>query len=283
MLKELKKLQILKITFIFVGLLSANLLISCGGSTDTTSETTDSSSSGSSSIPDNTPLYVTLTSNYEKQTSTTFQGSCAVVFGTATGTTKSCTFHIPQMTLYFSDLKFTVGTKLVSTCKQVSFEPYYYLHSTSATYASNYFDPTITSDCSKGDLNPAVCYGGAATQMITGFPKAKGMYILPAVKSSETYTVKAANTYAINGVTERSVQNNTFTSNSLSSRIAAITPSASNDKSYFEGGVDNFVDYRVKCYDEYNDPLYQIVFTIYSDLYPTGGSAFPGQETFYAW
>lgn len=220
------------------------------------------------------PLYVLVSTNYEGATTKTTHGGCYFETTDTAPMGKSCTVRIPELTLHYSDLNFTLGSDDSATCAQVSFSPYYYRKST----ANNYTAPgdSTTTDCSAGD--DAKCWGGAAVTMISGFPKVTGSYFLPSNSASQTFTLKASNTLKIANVADLNLRGNANSCNNLptGSRTAAIASPV------VYAGADDYYDYEIYCRDNWGAVKFMITLTI-ADYDTADSAADVSADHYYDW
>ncbi len=112
--------------------------------------------------------------------------------GNAVPAVINCTFDVPELTLFYSHLKFIVGTKVPGQCRFLGFEPYHYRRSASA----DYIDPSsgTKTGCSSSPA-PAACYGGAAPSIMSllgiSFPAKRGVYFFSDKKQVGFYYLKS--------------------------------------------------------------------------------------------
>jgi hypothetical protein len=256
-------------------LVTTLFLISCsdpkstGGATGGTGGTGGSGTGSSASVP----FLVEVRANYEvPSTSTTTPtktlfGSCEVSTSDPIGTTKTCTIQFPELLLYNSQIEFNVATNNKTTCRKVSFTPYAYLRSTSATFPKSGTAETV--DCTTpSSSNPSdpYCWGGAAGGMILpdnfGFPNNHTMYYLTANQLSQKYLFESAD---IRQDTDRdvSMDTNVVMANKLSAGINLANPINNNLIRY--AGGNTFNDYIFTCWDEWANINYQFTIEISDD------------------
>lgn len=239
--------KVLTKPFLTIATVGIFLLTACGSIKSDSSVGTGSSAQGQFSV--------NVSTIYESLTEATTWKTCDVT--SASGTASDCTATIPEGQLYFSNLKFTVTTPIGHQCSRISFHPYWAVRSVNAA-----FDEPETStavDCSGGfSSRPALCYEGAARDLVPNFPVNGGVYYVPGAGSStQEYTfTKSANQRRIDlaGVDF----GNLWTSNNLleADRGAAID---SGVKQY--AGGDRYNDYTFSCRDVWDEPLYSL--TVY--------------------
>ncbi|MBS1961054.1 MAG: hypothetical protein JST04_02475 [Bdellovibrionales bacterium] len=221
----------------------AGLIAATASSTTTSTVTTGSGD-----------LYLIVSSAWETTPdSYVTQISCSVPSGSATGTAVTCSGKIPEGQLYFSNLKFTVGTTSSNTCHTIVFRPYYYVASTAAAYTP----PGSTSavDCSVLPLDGS-CYNGAAKEIVPSFPDYSGVYFLTSTGNEADYTISSGNTLQQG--------TNRYTCNNKVDKTAAVA-----------GYVANTMqDYVLECRDEYYELQRKITLTIGD--YDTGPAEDPG-------
>lgn len=199
------------------------------------------------------PLYVLVSSSYEGQTDITTQGACYIDTTTAPPNAVSCTVRIPELTLYYSDLHFEIGSNDAVTCAQVSFAPYYYRKDSTSSFTPPGASAAI--DCTAGDN--AQCFGGAAVSMLTKFPALKGVYFLPMVTPKASFTLKASNTLLIDNLKDPAFKTNVNAANNLASalRSTPITSPVTYDGTGFH-------DYQIYCNDAWGGPQYVLTLKI---------------------
>lgn len=239
-------------------------------------DTTDTPSADDAST-ESSPLYLNLISYYEGTTSADQKsaGSCIVPKNTVAGSTESnitCSVSIPEAQLYYSNLDFKIGTSDSNYCAIISFKPYYYLRSTSATFKP-YPSSTDVVDCTDPSLE-ARCWGGAAPIIAPEFPKNFGTYFLPIAKSSTSYTLTSSNSRRQSN-TDKSLTTNTNVTNNLPSALRNTSDSNAN-----YGGDGTFQDYVVECKNKWGENLYTITLTISDEDYEENGTP---QDTYYDW
>ena len=246
--------------------------ISCGKKqTAETGTTTDPSTSTDTIV--SSPLYIQVSASLENGGTKYFVGDCVIPANSTTGTVKACTISSPELLMYYSDYSFTVGTN-TSDCTTVSFQPYYFIRSTSNSYLPN---STATSglDCSTGALKD--CYGGPAVDIAPDFPQYTGVYFRSEGPISSTYNVKSSNSHRSGSSSNKSYFTNTYITNNLADRA---TPISNSIIDYVGGG--SFYDYTVTCRDKWAKSLFKIVLTINDDDTPNTTSSGANDE-FYDW
>lgn len=263
----------MRIGFLFASLLlSSAFVLSCSGKK--TEEVIIASEPGLSEKVTGSPLYVIVSTNYEGATTKTVQGGCYFETTDSAPMGKSCTVRIPELTLHYSDLSFTLGSDDAVTCAQVAFSPYFYRRST----ANNFLAPgdSATTDCTAGD--EAKCWGGAAVTMVAGFPKVTGSYFLPAITASQTFTLKASNTLKLASTSDVNLRGNINSCNNLpiASRTAAIATPVVYD------GADDYYDYEIYCRDKWGATKYMITLTI-ADYDTVDSAADVSSDHYYDW
>ena len=216
---------------------------------------------------------IEVTTSFEGTTTTTSWGVCSVPStlagaASASGTVYNCptTFAIPEIELYYSDIQFTI-TSSASTCKVISFRPYYYQLSTNVAFVTA---GGTTIDCSGGVTAPtADCYRGVGIAIIPSFPTNGGIYFLTATGLSKTFTASSANTKRQSGGNFSNINN----------RWVANDASAATRASGIAGQLvaNSLLDYRVVCSDS-KDNQYMSTFTITTDV-----GAFSSGANFQTW
>lgn len=199
--------------------------------------------------PGGTGVFLLVESAFENQNNFSLLKSCNVPFGTTPGSpaaTMACNLAVPEGNLYYSKLRFTIGTDDASTCAFVSFQPYYYQASSSAGFLPNWSQTPI--DCSANPIS-ADCFSGAALQIAPSFPTYRGTYILPTVESSHAYTIDSGN------VKQRGSNRWTVNDLPIGKQAANRTPPGPGSDNYL---ANSYHDYVVTC----RDPYYEAIYTI---------------------
>lgn len=219
------------------------------------------------------PLYVLVSTSYEGQTDSTTQGACYIDTTTAPPSATSCTVRIPELTLYYSDLHFEIGSNDAVTCAQVAFYPYYYRKDSTSAFTPP--GDATPIDCTAGDN--AKCFGGAAVTMLDKFPGLKGVYFLPMVVPKATFNLKSSNTLRGDNLKDPALKTNVNAANNLASALRS-TPIAS--PVTYDG--TGFQDYQISCNDAWGAPQY--VLTLKVADYDTKVNEYDSTEDhFYDW
>lgn len=244
--------------------LSTAFLISCSNSKPSTGGSSTGGTGGTgtgSSV--SVPFLVEVRASYENNSSKTLFGSCSVSTSDPIGTTKTCTIRFPELLLYNSELEFYVATNNKNTCKKVSFVPYYYLKSNSSTMLIDNSAGT-TADCS-GQASPPECWGGAAPNIIEGFPASRGLYFLTVNQLSSKYELESSDIRQ-DGDTDRSFRTNANVANNISLAMRnGPSIDIQNTIRYIGGGGSNFQDYEFTCWDEWANINYRFTLKIADD------------------
>lgn len=229
-------------SFLFLSFVAALL----GCSADKVAE--DSASTTSPVVAsDDSVLYLKIATQWESGGAESTVKTCTVSSLSAPGE-YTCSVSIPEGQLYYSNINFTFGTKVPSLCSLISFTPFAYRRSTSATFLPYGAEAEI--DCSAPRPTDKGCYGGAGPTMIGDFPKNVGYYFLPTVSTETTdqlpsenttrfYNGKKVNYLAANNLTNRAVDNAS--------------------KEYI---ADSMNDYYIDCEDLWAHPVYRIKLVI---------------------
>jgi hypothetical protein len=262
---------------------SLNFLLAGCGSSTTAAGAADSPSTGTTTTATDYPLYFHLTGKWEGSETVSFTDTtCNVPKATvAGGAVLSCTLKVPELTLHYSDITFTIGTNSATTCSHVSFHPYYYQRSVDIAYTPT--GATGASDCSGATTPiPTVCFSGAAKSMVTDFPTYTGQYFVPGAALETTFDLASSNTLGATLDDDLAV----FTSNANVSNGLALVDRAV-DLSF--GNVDyigsTMQDYTATCSDPYGNNLYQIIlYLVDSDSTSTPGvSPDDGVDSYWDW
>jgi hypothetical protein len=186
--------------------------------------------------------------------------SCEVPRLAPIGTVKNCTFTVPEAKLYYSNLKFIIGTTMPSVCSIVHFDPYYYRRSTNAAFKPPGEETDI--DCSATPAADNKCYGGAAPTILDDFPKNTGRYfntnlsgqqsfLLPSENTTRLYKGQKVNILATNNITD-----------STTTLLGNFTMARTGE----------WYDYSVSCTDIWNEPQFTINFIIEDENWDPAGT-----------
>jgi hypothetical protein len=251
-------------SFMF-GALSSTL-VSCGEPPKKTTESSSSSPVGN--LGDDTALYISVSTLWESVTDTAdaqVHKTCSISSLAPTGTTITCDAIVPEGQLHYSKVLYAVGTKMSSVCPIVSFYPYYYLRSSASNFNPPGEDATTTVDCSDKDKRKVgkQCWGGAAPQIIDGFPTNTGWYHISAGGLSKTYTLEAENT--LRWDSNKDGPKNFLTSNNMpaAARNNNIAGKYSVDPS--DATFTKMHDYYVVCEDLWAHPIYSIKLNLWDE------------------
>ncbi len=195
-------------------------------------------------------LFVGVSTTWVGTSEVQNHGSCIVSTMVQPETSTTCKVRIPEGQLYYSKLSITLGTNVATLCPVVRFAPYYYQRADDDTYVPPGEKDPIK--CGSELSTTAKCWGGAATQMVQGFPKYKGTFQVSAFTPSYTYNSPSdTETLWYGGRSNRGVVNN--------------LPSASRgaDQAGYIGG--SMVDYKIVCEDMWAHPIYTVTLTIQDD------------------
>ncbi|MCB0351584.1 MAG: hypothetical protein KDD38_10395 [Bdellovibrionales bacterium] len=193
-----------------------------------------------------------------------------------------CTITIPEARLYRSSLIFQFS-RLQPQCKTLIFEPYYY-------QASNVdgFLPPGERDLSKTlkcATDPDVgCWGGAATELIPGFPDFDALIYTPDETNPTAVLSNSLKLSSSWSQTPRTNRSNAWAANNMPLAKRGISYGNIADMS---GRVDDyvagsFVDYTFYCEEDWGDEKpYIIHLYIDEENEETGGTATPND--FWSW
>ncbi|MGZ3770408.1 MAG: hypothetical protein ACXVCP_16165 [Bdellovibrio sp.] len=233
--------------------------IACSGSDQALPPTSSSSSSTASTdvtgVDPTSILYIKLSSRWESAKDTDpFEnwGNCSIT-PTSSGPSLTCQLSIPEQQMFYSSIKFTVGTFKASECPVISFRPYYYKRSE----VNGYVPPGSSTalDCSKTTGIDKQCYGGAGPTLITDFPDSKGQYFFPDVNANSDFILKSENSLRIYS----NALVNYLITNDLS---AAGRSTAGDPTTKTERVADSFKDYTVSCNNYWGETLYKITLIV---------------------
>lgn len=218
------------------------------------------------------PLSVIVSTTFEGVNKAVTHGTCYFESTDVAPASKTCTIRIPELVLHFSQIDFAVGSNNSAICAQVSFYPYAYLRTTSNAYTPPGDKDPI--NCTAGAHKS--CWGGAAPKMIDQFPFVGGMYFLPEVDSTITYTLRSSNSYALGGSKDPTLSTNVMVTNNLVDRITSIVSPVS------YAGADAFRDYIIQCSDQWGGAMFSIKLII-ADNDTKASAAAPVSDEFYDW
>lgn len=230
------------------------LMVSCAPPSDKAT----SSSTTTTTTTSTYPLYLSIQGLWENSASQSFSdASCFIPAGTTAGGAGSavnCTVKVPELTLHYSDIKFTIGTNSATVCSAVGFIPYYFKRSSSAVFQPT--GATAPSDCSGATTPvPTVCYSGAAKSMVTSFPTYTGLYFLPGITTAQTYTLKSSSTLGTSLSDDVPVKN---TNTNVSNGLAAVDRATLINNATIQYVASSMVDYSIGCYDQYGNSIYSL-------------------------
>lgn len=210
-------------------------------------------------VPYGALLYfkVGLAWEYESVSNYTFSSPCYVPAGSALGTRVPCTLTFPEAKLFYSHVKFRVGSLEATSCSRLVFQPYYFQRSN--IMVADAWDPDVVqAECSKNPTNPAdqKCWGGAAPILMKEqWPKNKSKYFVPTVGNQMDYIVESSNStrqlgYGVNWTITNDL---TDTSGRATTPTPPLTIIGRTDRI---GGT--WVDYQVRCEDLWGELQYAI-------------------------
>ena len=238
------------------------------------------SGSGSSSSPSESgaagrPIVLTLLSKWSLQEDASYavEGTCEVPATASRGSLTTCEISVDEGRLYYSNLRFTIATEATGplACSVLSFVPYYYVRSTSATYRAP-SDPLTDVNCSGAATVPGLlCYGGAGPVMFSDtFLKFRGKFIETVTQPTVNFDIKAEFQVQSYGAAV-----NYLVTNDLANRTASI---ASGPKSYV---ANSMVDYTIDCMDYWGYPVHTLKLTIHDE--DKDGSESDAEDNFPDW
>jgi hypothetical protein len=183
----------------------------------------------------------------------------------------TCTIAVPEARLYFGSLNFNFSWDN-SKCSLLTFRPYAYRASVSPAY----YPPGETTPVDCLTDPSAVCWGGAATQLMA-YPSWTALIYFPNEASlgvqSETATVPSAHSLHLGS--------NRLTVNDMPAAKTGNTYTSAQMGGAGDGYIANtYADYVFICRDHYYDPIsYQI------NLFVTDvdSSAAPLIDDFFTW
>jgi hypothetical protein len=222
--------------------------------------TTDESSEAPAT--DGSPLYLYLQTKYESADIYSTFDTCIIASTVSAGTadsTKDCTFSVPEVQMYYSDLKIVIGTNSSTTCKLISFTPYHFLRSIDPAFLET--ADGVSTDCSPGKYGSnADCWGGAAVGFLgSSFPQSRGKYFLAEDKIEENYTSLSANKLRLANGFDAHYRTNRVVANNLADTATGVSVFGTHYIS------NSMVDYSATCQDELGYVKYRINLLIEDD------------------
>jgi hypothetical protein len=226
--------------------------------------------SGVEGVANSSPLYFKIGLGWEPPNGDestiiyTYSQPCYFEPGSVVGSRKTCRITVPEQKLYYSYIKFRMGTLDTNKCAFVSFQPYYYRRSNIKIY-NNWDSEKVDIDC-RPPSQVAGCYGGAAPIMLADlWPKYKSFYFLPAVGNQQDFMLRSANKAGQFG----GIKINWMATNDISSpavtghqtpAIDPMDPEKSTPVGYDEkiDGASGWVDYQISCVDLWGEPQYTL-------------------------
>lgn len=205
----------------------------------------DDSASGS-------PLRVVVSTRFEDNSTPAQVAECAFLSTDAPlGPAKTCTISIPELVLYFSDLIFEVSTQSRLTCTNITFTPFSYARSVSAGFVN---DRAVTVDCSEPLYQrSADCYGGAAKDIVPGFPLNQSVYFLTANELQQSYRLQASSTRR-----DTDPDRSMFTNANAANNLASGSRGSAISNAFVRYVANSMQDYQFVCYDNFANINYQI-------------------------
>jgi hypothetical protein len=183
----------------------------------------------------------------------------------------TCTITVPEARLFFSKVRFNYSWRN-DKCKLMFFHPYYYKASTSAAYSPVWVDSPI--DCSKSPI-PGDCFGGAAPQIVPGFPKTDSIIHPsdPTTTSPQSDHKDLASGWSL----QRYYSNRTTVNDIAPSKKGSNQSFPAENETYL---ANTYVDYQFICRDDwYDDQTYKI--TVFIKDEDSAGP--PPQDHFSTW
>lgn len=263
------------------------LALGCSGNNssglDDFSSTAPDSGSSDSSVPSGSPLYLIVKSTLDGTEDAVVRTSnCHIPEGTAIGNPGTglpaaaygtCSVSVPELTLFHSKLDFTVGTNSASVCEKVIFYPFFYTRSLASVPQTNSSTPL---DCSNFPA-PATCYGGAAPEIVPGFPLNIGAFHLPAENLKANYELKSIDKRRATDFAFSLVTTNADVANAGFSAIGGDLPDVSvpgSDDIIYDFSLAKNPDYVVACEDKWGTAIYTLTLTITDEDSTSGGFVF---------
>lgn len=252
-----------------------------------------SSSSGGAPTPvPTTPPTVDETAPVALQIYSTYHQQETAVYHefTETGTTRceatatdpdvTCTIVVPEGRLYFSDLTFQYSW-LTSECTIFFFQPYYYLHTALAPAVTinppwTKYEDTLCENLT--DAGPD-CWGGAAPEVVPGFPDFDTLFYTPDESISggpQNDKTTVPSSYSRSYASNRGVCSDMPAGRAVNTYTAAQLGTAGDR---YE--ANSFVQYQLYCRDQwYDDQTYSITVIVSEENSETGD---PGVNHFPSW
>lgn len=222
------------------------------------------------------PLTFSVSTQWENQDTSTFElaKKCEVDAAAIRGSVDTCTITVEEARMYYSKIRFSVATNDPIRCRVLHFQPYWYTRS----ITSNFYPPGEVS-ATGIECNPAVepdqspkCFGGAATQIVPGFPKYKSLYSLTSISSTYDVDLKSEGKERFYG----GAHVNYLVTNDKTTR--GVAGPLNNAKSYI---ANSMVDYSVTCVDEWGYPYHTIDITISDE--DKDGAESDAEDNFVDW
>ncbi len=238
--------------------------------------------SGGGSAPTNpsSPLELTVSTKYSASDSGSSPiGTCTIASGTLptdAAANATCNIQIPELQMYYSDIEFTISTNSETTCSYISFVPFQFRRSNSATFRNDSDETDV--DCSGGNPTDKYCYGGAAKFLLglkDQYPKSEGLYFIPGANLRTTYTLPSSDTNRADDPHISVRKNNTNVANSFGVSPAATI--AAGEVNYLGGSLTN---YTFSCSDRWGETQYSWTLILGDD--DTPGTAV-SIDNFYDW
>jgi hypothetical protein len=209
------------------------------------------------------PLYFQLGSRWEMDGEGSYElaKACEIPKLAPVGTSIPCHISVPEAKLYFSNLKFVVGTTMPAVCPRLIFSAYYYRRSNEPDF--NPAGQTEAINCSNtATKDDRRCYGGAAPAMFSDFPGSSGRYFNTNLKTQSTFDLPSENSTRWYGGSSV----NYLTTNIITDPTLVVT---GNDA---DARAGQWQDYSVSCRDIWNEPIFEIEIFIQDENYDTTGS-----------
>ena len=254
-------------------------VLSCGGKTK--SKATESGSTGAPSTPPVAsaakPFALKLFTQYDDTTyvnqltfNETGTDECSV---TAAAPVATCTVEVPEGRLYFSSLNFQYSW-VWEECKLLHFAPYYYMADNTAAYFPPQADSSV--DCTAAPI-PTACFGGAAVDLVPGFPSNRTIIHLP---DENVPLVPLTFESEVRSAYSHKYSSNRWTVNDLDPLKIGMNATPADLGGQGDGYIANsYVNYTFYCRDDWYDPVTYTVNLVVKDVDTNGA----GPNDYFTW
>lgn len=227
------------------------------------------------------PLGLQITTTYDTTQDVvyqTFQETGTTICQTSTGTpVVNCTVAVPEGRLYFSSMSFSF-TWLDTSCKLLTYAPYYYQGSSGAAFFPPWNLGSATPIVCNVSPLPVGCYSGAASGLgIPGFPIANALIFFPNATAPGDVQFKSLplpSAYSNNRSSNRWTVNDA----TAGQRAAANAFPGQGGDAYV---ANTYRDYVFTCRDDWFDPVLYRINLFVRDIDSAAGN--PVMDDFTTW